>query len=76
MNDWDNVIPQERADRMIASQIDAHLRKLGHYSHVISFTNADGLPRFIKCHERHVDEHLASLRSYGDRCSNIVVQAL
>lgn len=76
MNDWDNVVPADRADRMMAHHIDAQLRKLGHYSHMISFTNAEGRPLFIKCHERHVEEHLAALRSYGDRCSDINVQEL
>lgn len=76
MNDWDNVIPQARADSMFSAHIDAQLRKLGHYSHTISFKNADGRPRFIKCHARHVEEHLNALRSYGDKCSDIQVQEL
>lgn len=76
MNDWDNMIPQDRADRMFAAHIDAQLCELGHYSHMISFVNADGRPRFIKCHARHVEETMARLRAYGDRCTELRCEAL
>lgn len=64
-NDWNNCVSEESAARMNAAHIDRQLRKLGNYSHLIQFTNVDGRPRQIKCHARHVDEHMAALRKYG-----------
>jgi hypothetical protein len=76
MNDWDNVIPEERAAAMFSAHIDKKLRDAGHYSHVVSYVNADGNPRTIRCHARHVDETVARLKAYGDRVRDLAVQVL
>ena len=77
-NDWDNLIPEDSANRMTAAQIDKHLRTLGCYSHMISFVNADGNPRFIRCHAHHVAEHMQKLVEYANKgqCSELNVQEI